>query len=256
MSDRKLGRADRTHDPRIPHLSALLAGLDLPPPPASQDWTRGMPDQLGMMLNDKLNCCSVAAFYHAMQVWSFNAAGAMETEPDSNVEALYCAVSGYTPTAAPPGPICNEQQVLTRIHTIGAPTGADGKGLNKIAAFVEVDPRNVDDIKRTIVDCGVAYVGVKIPKYLDVDPWPAVWDVQAGNDQPIGAHAVILAGYDAQGAKIISFGQFYTMTWAFFAKYADEAYALADPTWIAAKGTTPGGLDLTALEKQMTAISG
>jgi hypothetical protein len=44
------------------------------------------------------------------------------------------------------------------------------------------------------------------------------------------------------------------MTWAFFSQYADEAYALADPDWIAAKGTTPGGLDLKALEKQMQAI--
>ena len=194
---------------------------------------------------------SIAAFYHALQVWSFNAGGAMETEPDATVEALYCAVSGYKPSQAPPGPICNEQQVLTHIHKTGAPTGA---GPNKLAAFVEVDIRVVDDVKRSIADCGVAYAGLKIPKYLDVDPWPAVWDVQAENDQPIGAHAVILAGYDAQGAKVISFGQIYTMTWAFFAKYADEAYALADAAWIAAKGTTPGGLDLAALEKQMKAL--
>lgn len=251
MSTGKLGRAPRTHNPAIPHLSALLAGLDLPPPPVSQDWTLGMPEDLGMMLNDKLNCCSIAAFYHALQVWSFNAGGTMESEPDASVEALYCAVSGYKPTAAPPGPICNEQQVLTHIHKTGAPTG---KGLNKLAAFIEVDTRNVDDIKRVIADCGIAYVGIKIPKYLYTNPMPPIWDVQTENDEPIGAHAVILAGYDAQGAKVISFGQIYTMTWAFFTKYADEAYALADPAWIAAKGTTPGGLDLAALEKQMKAL--
>lgn len=255
MSDRKLGRADRGHDPRVPHLSALLAGLDLPPPPDSQDWTRGMPDQLGMMVNDRLNCCSIAAFYHAMQVWSFNAAGAMETEADSDIEALYCAVSGYTPSAPPPGPICNEQQVLTHIHTIGAPIGADGKGLNKIAAFVEVDPRNTDDVKRTIVDCGVAYIGFGVPRYLL--SFPPVWDLQSGaDDTVVGGHAAILAGYDANGAKVISGGQIYTMTWPFFGKYVDEVYALADSTWIEAKGTTPGGISLAALEKQMKAITG
>ncbi|HMA51633.1 MAG TPA: hypothetical protein VKP60_17865, partial [Magnetospirillaceae bacterium] len=238
----------------IPHLSALLAGLDLPPPPESQDWTRGMPADLGIMLNDKLNCCSIAAFYHALQVWSFNAAdGVMETEPDSNVEALYCAVSGYKPAEAPPGPICNEQQVLTHIHKTGAPTG---KGPNKLMAFLEVDIRNLDDIKRTIAACGVAYVGIKVPTYLkDVD-WPPVLDVQAENAEPFGAHAVVLAGYDAQGARMISFGKLYTMTWAFFAKYADEAYALADQSWMEAKGTTPGGLTIEGLKKQMHAISG
>ena len=134
--------------------------------------------------------------------------------------------------------------------------GADGKEVNKLAAFLEVDTRNLDDIKRTIADCGVAYVGVKIPKYLYTNPFPAVWDVQTENDELIGAHAVILAGYDAQGAKVISFGQFYTMTWAFFSQYADEAYALADSAWIEAKGSSPGGLDLAALRKQMRAISG
>jgi hypothetical protein len=254
MSDRKLGRADRGRDPRIPHLSALLAGLDLPPPPASQDWTQGLPSDLGVMLNDKLNCCSCAAFYHAMQVWSFHATGALQTQPDANVEALYCAVSGFKPSEAPPGPICNEQQVLTHIHTIGAPTGADGKGVNRIAAFVEVDPRNADDVKRTIAECGVAYIGFGVPRYLL--SFPPVWDLESGvDDTVVGGHAAILAGYDANGAKAISGGKIYTMTWPFFAKYVDEAYALADPAWIGAKGTSPGGLSLAALEKQMRAIS-
>ena len=39
---------------------------------------------------------------------------------------------------------------------------------------------------------------------------------------------MVLAGYDANGARVISWGQYYTMTWAFFAKYVDEVYAIAD----------------------------
>lgn len=256
MPDRQLGRAPRSHDPRIPHLSALLAGRQPPPPPASLDWTRGMPADLGMMLNDSLNCCSVAAFYHALQVWSFNAAGALQSEPDANVAALYGAVSGYKPADAPPGPACGEQQVLTHLLKTGAPTGVDGKGTNRLAAFVEIDPRALDDVKRTIADCGVAYIGIKVPAYLPAAGWPPVWDIQSGNGQDTGGHAVILAGYDEQGAKAISGGRFYTMTWAFFGKYCDEAYALADPAWIAAKGTTPGGLDVAALAGQMAALKG
>jgi len=256
MTAPKLGRAPRAYNPAVPHLSALLAGLDLPSPPAGQDWTRGMPEALGTMLNDTYNCCGIAAFYHALQVWSFNATGTMETEPDSNVEALYCAVSGSPPGVAPPGPFCNEQQTLTHVHTVGAPTGPDGKTLNKLAAFVEIDPRNIDDIKRAIVACGVAYIGVRIPDYID-KTWPAVWDVQTEDAQEIGAHAVILAGYDAQGAKLISGGKIYTMTWAFFSLHTDEAYALADAAWFKfQEGKTPSGFDLEALKKQMHAISG
>ena len=41
-----LGRLPRAHDPRIPHMSALLAGKTLPPPPAQVDYTKGMPKNL------------------------------------------------------------------------------------------------------------------------------------------------------------------------------------------------------------------
>jgi hypothetical protein len=46
------------------------------------------------------------------------------------------------------------------------------------------------------------------------------------------------------------------MTWAFFAEYVDEVYALANNDWISAKGTSPGGLTIEELEAQMQAIKG
>jgi hypothetical protein len=80
-----------------------------------------------------------------------------------------------------------------------------------------------------------------------------------GNEQHvlsiIGGHAVVLAGYDANGARLISWGSYYAMTWRFFAKYVDEVYAIADPDWISSKGTTPGGLSLQALQAQMKALA-
>ena len=50
----KLGRLARGHNPAIPHLSALVAGQTLPPPPPSVDYTAQMPANLGMMMNDTL----------------------------------------------------------------------------------------------------------------------------------------------------------------------------------------------------------
>jgi hypothetical protein len=254
----RLGRTHRTYDPRIPHLSALLAGQTLPPPPAFADWTEGMPQQLGMMLNDTLGDCTCAAVYHAIQVWSYNAsAGAsMDTECDADVEKLYILACGYNPRVPGEGPGGNEQKVLTYLLKTGAPTGATGQTRNRIAAFVEVDPRNTDDVKRTINECGVAYIGFNVPQNIvpQGSPPPAVWDVAPGNPAIVGGHAVVLPGYDANGVKVISWGQYYTMTWAFFAKYVDEVYAMADPSWISAKNTTPGGLTLAELDVQMQAL--
>jgi hypothetical protein len=255
----KLGRTARAHDPRIPHLSALLAGKTLPPPPASVDYTKGLPANLGMMLNDTLGDCTCAAVYHAIQVWTFNASlgKSIDTEPDIDVEKLYELACGYNPKTPGEGPGGNEQHVLKYLLKKGAPTGAAGKTSNKIAAFVEVDPRNVDDVKRTINDCGLAYIGFNVPANImppNAEP-PAVWTVDPSNSKIIGGHAVVLAGYDANGARLISWGGYYTMTWPFFAKFVDEVYAIADQDWVNATGKTPGGISLTILEQQMQALA-
>jgi len=258
MSNHKLGRLNRTYDSRVPHMSALTAGQTLAPPPPAKDWTREMPSNLGMMLNDTLGDCTCAAVYHAIQVWSYNTTGAVLTEPDVDVEKLYVLACGYNPRVGGEGPGGNEQHVLTYLHKTGAPIGPDGKTRHKIAAFVEVDPRMIDDVKRTIVDCGVAYIGFNVPQYIvpTAAPSPQVWDVQNTDTQIVGGHAVVLAGYDANGARVISWGQCYTMTWSFFSKYVDEVYAIADPDWVEKKGTTPGGLSLDELENQMKTFAG
>jgi hypothetical protein len=252
----KFGRLHRTYDPRVPHLSALLAGQTLTPPPAAVDYTKGMPPNLGMMLNDTLGDCTCAAVYHALQVWSYNGDRKMVTQPDSDVEKLYIQACGYNPRVPGEGPGGNEQHVLTYLFQTGAPTGPTGATRHKIAAFVEVDPRNVDDVKRTINDCGLAYIGFNVPQSVQPPgaPPPAVWDYVPSDSNIIGGHAVVLAGYNAAGARVISWGQYYTMTWKFFAHFVDEVYAIADSDWIESTGKTPGGLTLDQLEVQMQAL--
>jgi hypothetical protein len=253
----RLGRLPRTFDPRVPHMSALTAGQTLAPPPPSVDYTTGMPPNLGIMLNNTLGDCTCAAFYHALQVWTFNANPPMQTQPDGDVEQLYIQACGYNPKTPGEGPGGNEQKVLTYLLKDGAPSGPNGQSRQKLAAFVEVDPRNTDDLKRAIDHCGVAYIGFNVPQFLMPPnaPPPSVWDVQPGQDDSIiGGHAVVLAGYDAAGARVISWGSYYTMTWGFFGQFVDEVYALADADWIQQKGMSPGGLTLAELEAQMKAL--
>jgi len=216
-----------------------------------------MPSNLGMMLNDQLGDCTCAAVYHAMQVWSFNAGGTLVTQPDGDVEKLYILACGYNPRIPGEGPGGNEQHVLTYLLKKGAPIGPQGAARHQISAFVEVDPRNTDDVKRTINDCGVAYIGFNVPESMDpaVMVPPSVWTYDPKKAKPVGGHAVVLAGYTGQGARVISWGQYYTMTWEFFAHFVDEVYAIADGEWIEAKGTTPGGLTLDELEAQMQALN-
>ena len=255
----KLGRLPRTFDPRVPHLSALVAGKVLAPPPPAVDYLTKLPDNpnnFGMMLNDQLGDCTCAAFYHARQVWSFNASGNEITEPDQDVLELYEQACGYKPNNPNTDKGGNEQHVLTFLLKKGAPTGVGGATRDKIMAFVEVDPRIIDDVKRTIADCGVAYIGFNVPQNImpaGADP-PSLWTVDPAKPPTIGGHAVVLPGYDATGPLVISWGQRYQMTWDFFSTYTDEVYAIADQAWFDATGKSPAGLSAADLEAQMQAL--
>jgi hypothetical protein len=217
-----------------------------------------MPADLGVMLNDKLLNCTCAAFYHALQVWSFNAGGRsaadMLTASDTTVAQLYTSACGYDPRKPGEGPGGKGQHVLKYLLNHGAPIGQRRR--NKILGYIEIDPRQVDDVKRAINDCGLVYVGFHVPDYLAPQnrPLPKVWDFVPSKRRIIGGHAVVLPGYEEQTLDVISWGRFYKMTWSFFSKYVDEVYAIADPAWIAATGKTPGGLSLTELETQMQAL--
>jgi hypothetical protein len=190
-----------------------------------------------------------------MPVWSFNAQGKEITEPNSDVVALYSASTGYDPS----NPLTDqggvEQDVLTYLLNTGAPIG-DGTQRDKILGFVEVDIRQIDDVRRAIYDCGIAYVGFTVPKWLMAcDEVPPVWDYQPNADNSDdGGHAVIISGYAPDGFDVISWGRKYFMTIAFFLKTMDEAYAVADRAWIAATGQTPAGLTLLEIESQMAAL--
>src|ERR1700677_2036347 len=255
----KLGRLARSHNDKIPMLHTLLEGQPVEPVQPAVDYTAGMPAELGMMRNNTLGDCTCAAFYHAIQVWSFNSEKQLETEPDVDVVDLYEQACGYNPKQGGEGPGGNEQHVLTYILKTGAPFGPDGQQRHKITAFAEVDVKSIDNIKRTIYDQGVAYIGFNVPQYIMPPNAPplAVWDVEPKADNTIvGGHAVVLAGYNASEARVISWGKYYTMTWAFFEKFVDEAYAIADAGWITKFNTTPGGLTLQQLEQAMQALRG
>ncbi|HEY4152151.1 MAG TPA: hypothetical protein VGM38_02405 [Pseudolysinimonas sp.] len=253
----RLGRQPRERDPRFPHMSAIMAGrrsLVMPPP---IDWSSKMPPDLGMMLNDQLGDCTCAAIYHLIQLWSFTLAGNMLTEPDAIVERAYQEIDGYVPG----DPSTDQGGIMQHVMRYWLRNGVPmDDGVNKALAVVEVDPQNDIDIANAIIDCGAINIGFNVPAYLmpeNGDPPPMLWDIDPNADNTIvGGHDVIAPGFNgSMTLTIVSWGlRAYRMTKAFRNKFVSEAYAIADPEWISARGTTPGGLTIDQLQQQMLAL--
>lgn len=260
MSARKLGARPRTFDPTFPHAATLrmMAGK-LPPIPDKLDLLDGMPDDLGMMNNDRLGCCTAAAAYHAMQVWSHHGRDVILTEPDQYVERMYREFAGYDGTpATDQGAV--EQDVLRQWLQKGAPikegstTAKPGRSF--IKAAMEIDPHNIAAVKRAIYDCGGVYIGFEVPGWLmDAEP-PDFWENRGHrNLGSVGGHAVSGHAYDDTSVGIISWGRSrYRMSWDMWADVVQECYALIHPWWIEATGKTPFGLSVDQLSEQMTAF--
>src|SRR5271169_3261108 len=107
------GRKPRAFKPML-HWSSLrhMKAPGLPPAPNSHNWLSNMPTDLGMMLNDTLGDCVCAATYHARQVWTYNANPPMDTQSDTEVQAIYQQYCGYKPGHPNTDQGCVEQSVL------------------------------------------------------------------------------------------------------------------------------------------------
>jgi hypothetical protein len=120
----------------------------------------------------------------------------------------------------------------------------------KIQAFTELDRTNLDEIRQAIV----MQVGVGLGLTLPFDAVELLqagrpWDVTSGpggRPDPHGGHYVYCPGYTEQGPVCVSWGRKQQMTWRFFTRFCDEAYALVDARDAMFKKATASGGALDA----------
>jgi hypothetical protein len=132
----RLGKRPRRHDGRTLKLARYMAPA-LPKPPANVDYTRGV-TEWGMMLNDSLGCCTIAAVAHAVQTWTANASAEL-TVPDSAILQYYEQWDGYNPADADSDQGGVELDVLKSWRQ----QGFSGHGLD---AFVAIEPRDAHEV--------------------------------------------------------------------------------------------------------------
>jgi hypothetical protein len=244
-SKMKLGRKAIKSDSRTLALRRYLMP-SLPPPPAAQDWTKGI-TSWGMMLNDALGDCTIAGCGHAIQVWTANT-GSMVTLPDTTIENYYEQWDGYHPD----DPSTDNGGIELDVLNDWQKQGLAG---NALVAFADPKPANLTEIRQSIALFGGVYIGLSLPLTAQNQE---VWDVAphgGTNSKPgsWGGHCVFVPKYDAKSFTCITWGQLKTMTVAFWNKYCDEAHALLAQDWLTANGA-PTGFNQAQLQADLNAI--
>ena len=101
-----------------------------------------------------------------------------------------------------------------------------------IVAFAEIDRGVSSEVKRTVfTDLGVG-LGLRLPLTAQHEFEAAKpWDLTSGPGSAAnswGGHYVYVTGYTTLGPTCVTWGRKQRMSWAFFRKYCDEAYAIID----------------------------
>lgn len=248
MTTYRLGKLPPVHDERTLRLRQYLSPTLPPPPPTTAYYDKV--STWPMYDNDKYGDCTCAAAGHMIQSWTANA-GAEVTPPDASVVSFY---EHFVGTPPPPDAGCDMLSVLKYWRS----TGLDA---HKVVAFASVDLTDVAQAKTAIAMLGGIYIGVALPDFaVTGDMLTVPWTVPPGGPvgtaapDPANGHCIPAVGYDDTQLWVVTWGELKSMAWDFYNAYADEVYAVLSGDLLNPAGTAPDGLDLAALESDLSGL--
>jgi hypothetical protein len=241
----KLGKKDAKFNTRALHMYRYVDKLYVPP--AYADHTYGI-SNWGMMMNDTLGDCTIAACGHALQIFT----GGNINEPDATIESYYSKWCGYVPG----NPNTDNGGVELDVLNDWKSQTLDGHVLE---GFVQPQPQNLAHVMHSIAEFGGVYIGFQVPQSA-MDQFNAgqIWDVVANDGGIVGGHAVFCPAYHTfdpthnreTTITAITWGQKQKMTVAFWEKYCDESHTLLAAAW------QPAGIDLLGLRADLAYMAG
>lgn len=253
---RCLGKLEAKHDPKLPTFRWLTDGAVAPlaPPPQTINWTANVA-VWPMLGNDKLQNCTIAGALHQVQLWTA-ATGRQEIPDLSCAIAGYAAATGYNPVTGAGDAGAYAVDILRYWMTTGLPVSKTG-ALNRLDGYATIDPADQESILRAIATFGTVYAGVELPQQADYEfENGRMWADLVGAPGSLGGHLIPLVGASPTGPLCVTWGRLQQMTWAWWFKYASEAFAVLRRQWVAADGLTPSGLTMYQLDGKITDIRG
>jgi hypothetical protein len=242
-SGRSLGKKPVVYDPRTLRLARYIEKRKVPKVPKahtlSKKTLKAFP-QLGMMRNDALGCCTIAALAHAEQTWS--AYGGKPRRPsDAEIVEAYNRVNDGVDQGAA------MLDVLNMARKVGI-------GGNTIYAYVSLDPLNHDQVRTAHFLFGGLYLGANLPVSAQGQK---IWDVGEGpafSPGSWGGHAFNAVDYDEKGLTIVTWGDLQRITWAWLDRYVDEAYVVLEEDYVGEDRRSPQGFSLAKLAADLRVL--
>jgi hypothetical protein len=223
----------------------------LPAPPQTVDYG-GAVAAWPMYYNDQYGDCTCAAAGHMIQNWTASAATEV-TVPEQSVLTFYEHFVGDPP---PPDAGCDMLSVLRYWRR----AGLDG---HTVLAYTGLDLQDQVQAQTAVWLFGSLYIGVELPDFaVQGDMLTVPWVVPPGGPvgdaapDPDNGHCIPAVAYDAENLYVVTWGELKSMSWEFYAAYADEAFGVISQDFIEANGLDPAGFDLTALEADLKEVTG
>ena len=233
-------------------------GTVLPPPSLAADWTGG--DKTRPMYgNDDIGDCTCAEVANSL-VSTVKVVHGTELNISTNrVLSMYSAITGFNPHAPLDANGDNPTDTGANIEDVLAWVGKHGFDGHHLLGTVAVDPKDIDNVKRSIDWFGSVDLGVALPPEWTNDgvtSWnaPPAGTPMTGQWAPTDGHSICGNKYDAGHIYVWTWGELIPVTWAAFSDYFDEVDAVLWDSWIQ-HGAAPDHLSYTILENYMRDVA-
>jgi hypothetical protein len=181
----------------------------------------------GMDGNNQYGDCTIAGADHCIAAWDLEVKEADPVATDAADVLQYKAITG----CVTPGDSRDTGLVLSDVLKLWSTKGLFGG--NEIAGYAPVRHQAILDMHQAIAAYGAAYVGVALPQSAEDQfgagpPWTLV------GDQPVGGHCVAFVGYDPEWMYAVTWGGVVKVSWAWWAYYGQEAWAIIPQAFVEA----------------------
>jgi hypothetical protein len=215
--------------------------------------------------NDRLGDCTQASIGHAIVTMERSSSQRELPLTDQDIIEAYQRVGGYVPGRPDTDNGAYELDSMNHWRQVGLGRERD-QTAHRIAAFVRVDHTDPSEV----LTAHYVFGGLKVCAGLPLSASDQMrqglpWDVTTGPRAKWGSwggHSMYSAAYDRDlrdrpsarsrlsgldGVAVWTWGREQWMTWAWWASYVDETYAVVSEDYFRKGGRTPQGFDAERL---------